>query len=110
MAQGVPAPAAPVRHSLASGVYLARPAGGRHPRSLPADLGLAAFVFGTVAQEFYGIWARRRMSASGSPGSGASHRAQPAAMGATSSTWILVYFVAFAGSAFKVTGSDAGVW
>jgi cytochrome c-type biogenesis protein CcmF len=68
--------------------------------------GLAAFVFGTVAQEFYkGIRARRRMFGEPVPLALARliGRNRRRYGGYLVHVGILVYFVAFAGSAFKVT-------
>jgi len=68
--------------------------------------GLAAFVFGTVAQEFYrGIRARRRMFGEPVPLALARliGRNRRRYGGYLVHLGVLVYFVAFAGSAFKVT-------
>jgi cytochrome c-type biogenesis protein CcmF len=68
--------------------------------------GLAAFVLGTVAQEFYrGIRARHRMFGEGAPIAfvrliGRNRRRYG---GYLVHLGVLVYFVAFAGSIFKVT-------
>ena len=79
--------------------------GVRDPYAL-MTWGLAAFVLGTVAQEFYrGIRARRRMFGEGIPLAfvrliGRNRRRYG---GYLVHLGVLVYYVAFAGSIFKVT-------